>query len=100
MATVYTHCFAGLALGRVLTPRRMPVFFWALAVVLPAIPDLDAFSTAPYGSITGHRGFTHALSFAAAVALLTAALTFRYFRVGFWPLCGLYFVITASHGIL
>src|SRR5207237_9872517 len=81
MATIYTHSFVGLVLGRVLTARRLPWPFWALAAVLPAIPDLDVFSSAAYGSLLGPRGFTHSLAFAAAIGLLTAALTFRYFRV-------------------
>ena len=53
-----------------------------------------------YGSLWGHRGWTHSFLFALAVGAVAAGLTFRYFRVSFWDLLGFYFVITASHGIL
>ena len=99
--TLYTHAIVGLGLGVVFTPRRMPPLYWALAGFLPIAPDLDAFSSAGYGSsILGHRGFTHALSFALGAGLAAALPTFRYFRVRFWALWGLFFVITASHGVL
>ena len=78
----------------------MPALFWVLAALLPMVPDFDSFGHKPYGSILGHRGFTHSLIFALAVGLFFTALTFRYFRVPFWDLLGFFFVITASHGIL
>jgi inner membrane protein len=74
--------------------------FWALALALPIVPDLDAFSRAAYGSITGHRGWTHSLAFALAAGLLTAGVTYRYLRARFWLLAGFFFLITASHGFL
>lgn len=62
MATVYTHAVVGLGLGKAFTGRRMPWWFWALAALLPVVPDFDAFwSWVPYGSWYGHRGFTHSL---------------------------------------
>src|SRR5690242_17367474 len=83
MATIYTHSVAGLALAKLLTARRFPASFWALAGLLPVVPDFDTFALTPYGSIWGHRGFTHSLLFAAAVALPAAALTFRYYGMRF-----------------
>jgi inner membrane protein len=74
--------------------------YWILAGLLPVLPDADTFWIAPYGSILGHRGFTHSLIFAAAAALVAAGVTFRVFRMRFWPLFGLFFLVTASHGIL
>jgi len=100
MATLYTHAAAGLGLGAVFMPRRMPVLFWALAAFLPIVPDFDAFSMAPYGSMQGHRGYTHSLCFALVVGFVAALATFWYFKAPFWPLFGLFFLITASHGIL
>src|SRR5260370_1340766 len=99
--TIYTHAIVGLGLGMVFTARRMPPLYWALAGFLPIVPDFDAFSFASYGgSILGHRGFTHSLSFALGIALAAALPTFRYFRTRFWALCVLFFAITASHGVL
>jgi len=100
MATIYTHAAVGVGLGYVFARHRLPPLFWLLAGFLPVIPDLDVFSNAPYGRALGHRGFTHSLVFALAVAGVVAALTFRRFRVNFWDLLGFFFVITASHGIL
>jgi len=48
----------------------------------------------------GHRGLTHSLLFALWVGLFAASLTFRRFRVSFWSLSALFFVIVASHGLL
>jgi inner membrane protein len=71
-----------------------------LAAALPVVPDLDVFSSCSYGSMCGHRGFTHSLLFAAALAGIAAALTFRYFRMKFWPLAGILFACAASHAVL
>jgi inner membrane protein len=100
MATIYTHAAVGLGLGYLFARRRQPALFWALAGFLPVVPDLDVFSDASYGTMLGHRGFTHSLCFALAVGLAVAVLTFRYFRVNFWDLLGFFFVVTSSHGIL
>jgi inner membrane protein len=98
--TLYTHAIVGLGLGRVCIRRRLPVLFWALAALLPTVPDFDALSFQPYGSIWGHRGWTHSLSFALVLGVITAAVTFRYFKMKFWLLAGLFFAITASHAVL
>jgi inner membrane protein len=100
MATLYTHAVVGLGLGSVFTSRRVHPLFWILAGFLPIVPDFDAFSTSPYGSLWGHRGFTHSLCFALGLSLVAAALAFRFLQARFWPLFGLFFLITASHGIL
>jgi inner membrane protein len=100
MPTIYTHGIVGLGMGKMFTSRKLPWLFWALAFLLPMVPDLDCFSSAPYGSIWGHRGFSHSLLFALAAAVVTAALTFRRFAISFWDLWGFFFVITASHGVL
>jgi inner membrane protein len=100
MATIYTHAAVGVGLGYAFARKRLPPLFWALAALLPVVPDFDVFSNASYGAMLGHRGFTHSLCFALAVGLVVSALTFRYFRVNFWDLLGFFFVVTASHGIL
>ena len=100
MSTLYTHAAVGLALGRVCFARRMPVLFWALAGLLPIVPDLDALSNAPYGSALGHRGFTHSLCFALVLGFSAAAATFRYFKMNVWRLGCFFFLITATHGLL
>src|SRR5256885_1074545 len=100
MVTPYTHGIVGLGLGKIFAGQRVPLLFWGLAAFLPIAPDVDAFSTATYGSMAGHRGWTHSLLFALGLALLSAGLTFRYFKVNFWSLLLFFFIITASHGVL
>src|SRR5689334_10288860 len=100
MTTIYTHAVVGLGLARVATSRPMPWPYWTLATLLPVLPDFDSFSTAAYGSALGHRGITHSLPFALWVGAFAASLTFRRFRVSFWWLSGLFFLVIASHGLL
>jgi inner membrane protein len=100
MATLYTHPVVGLTLARLYAKRPMPWAYWGLAAVLPMVPDLDAFSTAVYGGPLGHRGITHSLVFALGLSVITASLTFRYFRTSWWGLTGLFFLMIASHGLL
>jgi inner membrane protein len=100
MATIFTHSAVGLGLARLYADRPMPWTYWALAAALPVIPDLDAFSTAAYGSPLGHRGITHSLVFALALSAVAAGAMFRRFKVRWWPLACLLFAIVASHGLL
>ena len=98
--TIYTHAIAGAGLGSLLASGRQKWLFWVLVFVLPMTPDLDVFSTARYGSMAGHRGFTHTLAFAIVVGGLVALLSYRYLRVRFMPLCLVQVLVTASHAIL
>lgn len=100
MTTLYTHAVAGLGIARLGAVRPMPWSYWALAVILPLLPDLDVFSTAPYNSPLGHRGVTHSLLFAMAAGLIAARIVARPFRRQWWMLAGLYFAVVASHGLL
>ena len=80
MATIYTHAVVGLGLARLYVPRPMPWAYWGLVVLLPILPDFDAFSTAAYGAPLGHRGLTHSLVLALLLSVFAAGVTFRYFR--------------------
>ncbi len=100
MCTVYTHAVAGLGLAYVCARRPLRWPYWVLAGVLPMVPDLDAFSSAPYGSVWGHRGITHSLLFALWLGALAASLTYRYLRSDFWFLSAVFFAVLASHGLL
>jgi inner membrane protein len=100
MATLYTHAVAGLGIAQLYTPQRRTWLYWTLAAVLPVLPDCDVFSIAAYGTILGHRGFTHSLLFAFWLAFLAASLTFRALRANLWALTAVFFAALASHGIL
>ncbi len=100
MPTIYTHAIVGAGLGNLCVPQRRRWLFWALVILLPVTPDLDVFSKSAYGSITGHRGFTHSLVFAALVGIMASFLVHRALRVKIWTLSVLFFAVTASHSIL
>lgn len=100
MATTYTHAVVGLGIAQIYVPGRRRWLYWLLAGFLAAAPDLDAFSTATYGALLGHRGITHTLVFALWLGFLTASLTFRPLRANLWVLTGVFFLATASHGLL
>ncbi len=77
-----------------------------MAAFSAALPDVDVIGLAlgvPYGSLFGHRGFTHSLFFAAVWAVVV--MCWQYGGVGrytrqWWGLLAFFFVVTASHGVL
>jgi len=105
MPTVFSHAIAGLAIATVIRSRS---FFGHLALVgalCAAAPDLDVVTVrfgVPWGHVLGHRGITHSLTFAAALAAVLAVTLFRGpawsgRRGGLWLVL---FLATASHGVL
>ena len=100
MATIYTHAVVGFGISRLYVPGRRRWLYSAVAVALAVVPDLDSFSSAVYGSILGHRGFTHSLAFALWTGLLAASLCFRFLGTSFWLLSAIFFAVIASHGLL
>jgi inner membrane protein len=98
MCTIYTHGVVGLGAGTLYARSKMPARFWMLAALLPMLPDADSFWDAPYGSMLGHRGFTHSLLFALLVSF-AAAMLLRH-RLSYVPLVVFFFIIIGSHGVL
>lgn len=102
MATPLSHLAVPLALSVALGPDIVPPGLMALALACAVLPDIDALGLwlgIPYAHPFGHRGFTHSLPFAAALAgagtLLAPALDSD-------PLTmfGVLLVSAASHGLL
>ncbi len=92
---------AGTAFPKDLVPRRM----WIAGALCAAAPDLDKIGLmlgVPYGSMFGHRGFTHSIFFAAVAALIVTAIVTGRGHEDVSPLTlGAYlFLATASHGVL
>ena len=102
MPTIFTHPAVPLALG--LAPARHTVswrLLWA-GVVCSVAPDLDVIAFhfgIPYGHAFGHRGFTHSVFFAVALALLAVAMH-RPLKARATIAFVFIFICTVSHGVL
>lgn len=102
MATPFSHLAVPLALAVALGPDTVPPGLLALAMVSAVLPDVDALGLwlgIPYEHPFGHRGFTHSLPFAAALAGSCALLAPV---LGADPLTafGVLLVSAASHGLI
>ncbi|HEX5273272.1 MAG TPA: metal-dependent hydrolase [Gemmataceae bacterium] len=103
MPTVMTHAVVGAGLGTLFTSRKMPPMFWITTAALAMAPDLDVWAFRlgiPYEMPLGHRGFTHSLLFALLAGLTAALLTHPRIGGRRADLCGFFFLVTASHGLL
>jgi inner membrane protein len=106
MAAILSHAVAGAGVAAAFAPRpRLPFRYWAFAVSCAVIPDVDillVWMGTNYRGMWGHRGFTHSVAFAAALAALLAweafpTPAFRQIRGRLWLAL---FAAGLSHGIL
>jgi inner membrane protein len=101
------HVAVGLAAAR-FHERRAPDGLSFLAAgfalsLLSLAPDADVIGFAfgvHYGDPWGHRGATHSLVFAGALALVAALAAHRLFRLSFAKSWALVAAVVASHGLL
>jgi inner membrane protein len=106
MASAFTHAFAAIVLGKACYGTKMGSRFWTLAVGSAVLPDADVIGFAfgiDYGDMLGHRGLSHSIPFALLWSLLVVWSEFKMvprFGKAWWGLLGLFFLVTASHGIL
>ncbi len=100
MATPLSHLAVPLALTAVLGTDAVPPGLLALALVCAVLPDLDALGLwlgIPYAHPFGHRGITHSLPFAVALAGAGTLLAPEAEpRIAF----GVLLVSAASHGLI
>jgi inner membrane protein len=100
MATPLSHLAVPLALTAALGPDAVPPGLLALALVCAVLPDLDALGLwlgIPYEHPFGHRGITHSLPFAVALAGAGTLLAPEAEpRIAF----GVLLVSAASHGLI
>jgi inner membrane protein len=103
MPTIISHPAAAVALAPVFRRLRVPVRVLAAGAACTIVPDFDVVGFAfgvGYGDLLGHRGLSHSLLFAAALAGLIVAVIGQDARVS-RPWCFVYlFLCTASHGLL
>jgi inner membrane protein len=105
MPTVLSHAVAALGLGAVFFGRKAPARVLGLGTVCAALPDADVVGFPlgiRYGDVLGHRGLSHSVFFAAALATLVLPLARRkdgpeISRAKLWTYL---FTATASHGLL
>ena len=81
MPTSLGHALAGYAMGTAAAPDDANRRFLVTCAFAGVLPDLDvALALLPgsaYASLGGHRGITHSLAFAGALALLVVAVRYR-----------------------
>ena len=102
MTTILTHPAVPLAIGLGLGSRAIPPRLLLAGVLASILPDLDvlAFRVGiPYVSAFGHRGFSHSLILALAVAALGAGLA-RHLSSRPKPVFWFLLIAMASHGVL
>ena len=102
MATPLSHLAVPLALAAALGIDTIPPGLWVFALAVSVLPDVDALGLwlgVPYEHPFGHRGFTHSLPF--ALALAGAGALYAPAPVAD-PLTafGVLFVSAASHGLI
>jgi inner membrane protein len=106
MPTIFSHGVAAVAFGKIFTSKPLPKRFWVLSVGSAMLPDIDVAGFAlgiRYDDMLGHRGLTHSLIFAFAVAALVAWISLRgesRFGSMYFAFVAYFFVVTASHGVL
>jgi len=103
--SAFSHAVAALGIGACFYRPEVPKRVWVLGAACAALPDLDVigfrFGIA-YGDMLGHRGLSHSLAFAAALAAAVVGLGFRRGVPGLRArtLWAYFFLATASHGFL
>ena len=105
MASAPTHVVATAAVAAFFYRPRVPWHVWLLGAALAVAPDLDVVgfrAGIPYDSLLGHRGLTHSLPFAGAVAGLVTLLLYRSGAGALtWKQVWLFFFVAmALHGVL
>lgn len=105
MPTIITHGFVGLIGGRIFSDSEKAKF-WILSAIVPIIPDFDVIAFRfgiPYGSMLGHRGFSHSIIFSLILALIVMLTAFREITLGskhWYQYAAFFFLIALSHPIL
>jgi len=82
MPTIFSHAVFASLVGRSYAPKSKPppLRFWFLTAGCAMLPDIDAIGFAfgvRYGSMFGHRGFTHSIVFALLTGAAVGMLFFR-----------------------
>lgn len=99
---MFTHPAVPIALGVGLGRQAISTRLLLLGCLVSIAPDFDVISFwlgIPYSDPFGHRGFTHSITFALGIALLSA-LAARQLQTSARSVAAFVFVSMASHGLL
>lgn len=102
MPTILTHPAVPLAIGLGLGSKIIPRPLLVAGVVASILPDLDVLAYKfgiPYTSVYSHRGFTHSIEVALAIAIL-AAFAARHLKTTATSAFLFIFGAALSHGLL
>ena len=104
MAMAPTHAFVGLAIADLAAGRHADTRIRVAGALCAALPDADTllmrFGGVAYEDPWGHRGISHGLPFAAALAVVVALLFFRGRPLPPWRAALALFLAIASQGAL
>ena len=105
MPTIFSHALFAILTGKAGLNQSVCFWFWFLTAVCAIIPDADVVSFAfgvPYGSMFGHRGFTHSILFAVLFGGFVAFLAHKFLNTGisFVKLFIFFSLVTFSHPLL
>lgn len=103
MATIFGHALVAGTISWVSKPNKKLLLWCCLSSMLPDADVIGFSFDIAYGSLFGHRGFTHSLFFALLWALLVKTLIFKDVKNNTKQsviIILLLFIATASHGVL
>jgi len=102
MPTLPSHGLAAVAILAGVERGRLRPDLAVAGAICAMLPDVDVIGLrlgVQYGSMLGHRGFTHSIFFAAAIATVVAAVT-EFEDVGRFRAWVYLFLCVCSHGVL
>jgi inner membrane protein len=103
MCTVITHPAVPIALSVLLPQEAASSSLLIAAAACSVIPDLDVIGFefgVKYGDVFGHRGFTHSIFFAVALAALVTMTLFHNSHGSHFVIFLFLFLSTLSHPVL
>jgi inner membrane protein len=105
MPTIFSHAIFASVVGKAFVKKSVFFWFWLLTALCAIIPDADVAGLAfgiKFGSLFGHRGFTHSIMFALIFGGVIAFFADRFLQTGisFIKLFVYFSLATFSHPLL
>jgi inner membrane protein len=85
MPTIFSHAVFASVVGKAFVKKSVSFWFWLLIALCAIIPDADVAGLAfgiKFGSLFGHRGFTHSIMFALLFGCIIAFFADRLLQTG------------------